>query len=127
QVLGANEHQLVFGKGEWWRLLACMFLHAGELHLFFNMITLFSLGSLLERLVGPLRFLVIYFAAGLGGSLLSALNPENVMSVGASGAIPGRAGALLALHFRRPAGFPAQLAKRIFGSLALPVALTLAL
>jgi membrane associated rhomboid family serine protease len=127
QVLGANEHALVFGKGEWWRLGACMFLHAGELHLLLNMVTLFSLGSLVERLVGPLKFLVIYFTAGLGGSLLSAVNPDNVMSVGASGALLGLAGALLALHFRRPPGFPEQLASRIFGSLLWPVILTFAL
>lgn len=127
QALGANQHELVFGKGQWWRLLSCMFLHAGELHLVFNMASLFSLGAIVEKLCGPAKFLLIYFAAGLGGSLLSAWHGGEAPSVGASGAIFGLAGALMALNFRRPPHFPLPLATRIFKSLLMPVALTFGL
>jgi rhomboid protease GluP len=125
--MGANQHELVFAQGQVWRLLASMFLHGGELHLLFNMASLFSLGTLLERLAGSGKFLLIYFAAGLLGSLFSAAQPGNPMSVGASGAIFGIAGALLALNYRRPPEFPRPLAERIFGSLIRPVALAFGL
>lgn len=130
QVMGANQHHFVFGLGEAWRLLACIFLHFPEyfgIHLIVNMASLFSLGTLLERLCGMRKFLLIYLASGLMGSLLSALRPEGGMSVGASGAIMGLAGALLALKWRRPAEFPLALAERIFSALAVPVAATFAL
>jgi membrane associated rhomboid family serine protease len=127
ESLGANESGMVFAGHQPWRLLTSMFLHAGELHLFFNMASLFSLGTLVERLSGPGKFLLIYFAAGLLGSLFSALNPEGIASVGASGAIFGLAGALVALKFRRPKAFPAGLAGRIFSSLVGPIALTFGL
>lgn len=125
-ALGANGHDLVFGQGEWWRLGASMFLHGGFEHLMLNMISLFMVGGLAERLAGPWRFVLIYILAGLAGSLFSALQPGG-LSVGASGAILGIAGALLALNFRRPAGFPKSLAGRIFQSLLPSIGLTFGL
>ena len=125
--LGANQGSLVFGGHQFWRLLSCMFLHASLVHLLFNMVSLFSLGSLIERLAGPMRMLGLYFIAGLCGSLLSAFNPSNAMSIGASGAIFGLAGSLMALRFRRPRGFPEALGNRIFHSLSRPVLLTFAM
>jgi membrane associated rhomboid family serine protease len=121
ELLGANQGYYVFSRGEFWRLGACIFLHAGLLHLCMNMLSLFTLGSLLERMSGPLRMLFIYFVAGLCGSLLSALSGSAHLSVGASGAIFGLAGALLALRFRRPPNVPEALARRIFEALFRPV------
>jgi membrane associated rhomboid family serine protease len=127
QVLGANQGQLVFGRGQWWRLLSCMFLHANLIHLLINMLSLFNIGSLLERFAGSSKFLLLYFVSGLTGSFLSAAFSNASFSLGASGAIMGLAGALLALKWRRPLNFPESFAKRIYSQLVGPVALTFAL
>lgn len=93
-VYGAKINEAI-AAGEWWRLLTATFLHAGVLHLFFNVYALFQLGPETERLFNRDRFLVIYFLSGLYASLASyafTLAP----SVGASGAVFGLVGALIA-------------------------------
>jgi membrane associated rhomboid family serine protease len=83
-------------NGDWWRLVTAGFVHGGLVHVAFNMWCLLSLGQLSERLFGRLQTLFIYLLTGVGGALLSiAHNPRN-LEVGASGAIFGIAGALLA-------------------------------
>lgn len=84
--------------GEWWRFLACTFLHGGVLHLALNGLGLWMLGRSLEPLIGTPRFVFIYFASGLAGSLASSLFVTS-QSVGASGAIWGLLGAHAALAF----------------------------
>lgn len=81
-------------EGEWWRLISSMFLHIGFLHLAMNMLALYYLGVAVERIYGSGRFLIIYFLAGIAGSLTSFALSVNV-SAGASGAIFGLFGALL--------------------------------
>lgn len=80
--------------GEWWRLVTGGFLHAGLFHLFLNMFILYILGSLLEPVMGRLRFGVVYFSALLSGSFGALLlsSPEQ-LTVGASGAVFGLMGA----------------------------------
>src|SRR5690625_4529052 len=80
--------------GEWWRLISSMFLHIGFFHLAMNMLALYYLGVAVERIYGSRRFLMIYFLAGIAGSLTSFAFSINV-SAGASGAIFGLFGALL--------------------------------
>lgn len=80
--------------GEWWRLVTSIFLHIGTLHLVMNMIALYYLGIIVERIYGSGRFLVIYFLSGIGGSLTSFAFNVNI-SAGASGALFGLFGALL--------------------------------
>lgn len=92
---GANLGALTF-SGEWWRLLTNIFEHGGLLHIAFNMWCLWNLGALCESLYGPGTFTAIYIICGLGASLASAAWHPYVPSVGASGAIFGLAGALLA-------------------------------
>lgn len=89
-------------NGQWWRLVTCLFLHYGILHLAFNMWILWAVGRLVERLVGNLGFVVLYFVSGIAASIASlAWNPI-VVSAGASGAVFGVVGALLGvLAFRR--------------------------
>lgn len=90
--------------GEWWRLLTAAFLHAGLLHIGFNMYVLYLLGPPLERAFGAGRFLALYLVAALGGSVASyATSPPNTVSVGASGAIFGLMAAFLVVgkRFRR--------------------------
>ncbi len=75
--------------GQPYRLLTAGFLHAGILHLGLNMLMLFILGRLLEPAIGTPRFVAIYFAALLGGSLMALVLDPNQASVGASGAVFG--------------------------------------
>lgn len=92
---GANIGALTF-SGEWWRLLTCVFVHAGIIHIAFNMWCLWNLGALCESLYGRWTYAAVYLICGIGASLTSAgWNPYRA-SVGASGAIFGLAGALIA-------------------------------
>jgi rhomboid protease GluP len=87
-------------EGQYWRLVTSMFLHGGIVHLALNAWALFQLGSLFELLVGSSRMLLVYFASGIAGSLASAMFTQEP-SVGASGAIFGLLGALIAFLLRR--------------------------
>ncbi|MGG3469997.1 rhomboid family intramembrane serine protease [Neobacillus pocheonensis] len=81
-------------NGEWWRFITPIFLHIGFGHLAMNSISLYFLGTAVERIFGNLRFLFIYLFAGAAGFIGSFLFSDNI-SAGASGAIFGCAGALL--------------------------------
>src|ERR1700684_2047885 len=83
-------------RGEWWRLLTCVFVHGGLIHIAFNMWCLWDLGALSESLYGRWTFGALYLICGLGASLASVAWNVHVLSVGASGAIFGLAGALIA-------------------------------
>jgi membrane associated rhomboid family serine protease len=80
-------------EGEWYRLVTSGFLHASLFHIGFNMLLLFFLGRLLEPALGTPRFLVLYFASLLAGSLGALVLEPNSLGIGASGAIFGLAGA----------------------------------
>jgi membrane associated rhomboid family serine protease len=80
----------ISGGGDVFRIVTGAFLHAGPFHLLLNMFALYVLGTLIEPIIGTARFVGIYFAALLAGSLGALLmsNPNEV-TVGASGAIFG--------------------------------------
>ena len=86
-------------SGDWWRLLTYMFLHGGVLHIAFNMWCLWDLGQLCESLYGRWTFAAIYLITGVSGGLASVAWNPRVVSVGASGAIFGLAGALIASFY----------------------------
>jgi membrane associated rhomboid family serine protease len=81
-------------EGEWYRLITSAFLHEGIMHIGFNMLLLFFLGRLLEPALGTPRFLVLYFASLLAGSLGALIVDPNTLGLGASGAVFGLAGAV---------------------------------
>lgn len=83
-------------SGQPWRLVTAGFVHGGFVHLAVNMWCLWSLGQLSERLFGKLQTFFIYLLTGVGGALLSIAHEPRHMEVGASGAVFGLAGALLA-------------------------------
>jgi len=97
--LGALERGRVW-DGEVWRLLTAAFLHGGWWHALGNALGVVLAGSLVERALGSRHFVAIYLASALGGSALSLLGHDAV-AAGASGAVLGTAGALVALHRRR--------------------------
>ena len=105
---GANDAGLdVLGR-EYWRLPASVFLHGGLLHLAVNMWCLANIGPLVERLFGNLGYAVIFLAAGVGGAIASMAMPPDRVSVGASGAIFGVIGALLAFLLLRRHSVPSS-------------------
>ena len=75
--------------GDWWRIVSAGFLHAGIIHIAFNMYVLFVLGTLLEPGIGTPRFLGVYFVSLLAGSFGALLLSPDELTVGASGAIFG--------------------------------------
>ena len=92
------EHGWLYGaavsEGEWYRLVSSGFLHAGLLHIAFNMFALWIVGRVLEPGIGTPRFLALYFASLLAGSFGAlAFTSAFAPSLGASGAIFGLFGA----------------------------------
>ncbi len=108
--LGSNYTPLTLG-GQWWRLLTSIFLHFGLFHLALNMWVLYVNGGVAERIFGRARYLVIYLVSGLGGSVVSLLWHPLVNGAGASGAIFGIIGALIAFFVSRKGGVPASVMK----------------
>lgn len=86
-------------SGQWWRLFTYMFLHGGLIHIAFNMWCLWDLGALSESLYGPWTFGAIYLVTGVAGGVASVAWNPMAISVGASGAIFGLAGALAASFY----------------------------
>lgn len=88
-------------EGQLWRLVTAGFLHGGPAHLFFNMYALHVLGQDAEKLFGSGRFLGVYLSALIGGNLVvTLLSPLNRPTIGASGAILGLLGALMAYFWQ---------------------------
>ncbi len=85
--------------GGWWRLITTMFLHAGVLHIAFNMFALWVIGTPVEQYLGRARFIGLYFVSGLAGSAGALLQTPGV-TVGASGAIFGILGAMLIIEWQ---------------------------
>jgi membrane associated rhomboid family serine protease len=99
------QHGALYGPlvadGEWWRIVTAGFLHAGIIHIAFNMYFLYFLGTILEPMIGKLRFGLIYAVSLVGGSLGALLLSPNTPVVGASGAVFGLMGAaILAMRAR---------------------------
>ncbi len=113
---GANFGPLTL-SGQWWRLLSYMFLHIGIVHLAVNMWCLWDLGSLAEHIYGRVTFLAIYVITGLSGAILGLVWHPFVVVAGASGAIFGVAGALIACFYFGKLPFPKQSIKAALLSL----------
>ncbi len=97
----------LIAAGEWWRIITSMFIHAGFTHVLFNMFSLFLFGPELEKIAGKMRFLTIYFLAGIFGEAATYLTQDPYYaSVGASGAIYGIFGAFAALVYYTRNLFP---------------------
>jgi len=90
----------VFGprttNGEWWRLLTAVFVHASFIRLIVNIIGLYQVGQILERLVGQFAFVSAYLAAGVLSNLVTLTAAPVAVSAGASGAVLGMYGLLVA-------------------------------
>lgn len=96
--LGAKVNELI-NRGEYYRLITCMFLHGGIIHVVLNMYALNSLGPLVETVYGRRKYILIYFLSGIVSSIFSYKFSSGI-SVGASGAIFGLLGATLVFGIR---------------------------
>ena len=96
---GSLGHKAVLQNGEYWRLFTCIFLHGGLMHFIFNAYALVSLGRICEEIFGSWRMVMAFLVTGLAGSgasLLREVSSGGGTSVGASGAICGLLGLLIA-------------------------------
>lgn len=98
--LGGVDRVGIVVRHEYGRLFWALFLHNDTAHLFNNMIILFFLGAMLEKEAGHMGLLIIYFFSGIGGNVASLLHKiaegSNALSIGASGAVFGLDGLMLA-------------------------------
>jgi rhomboid protease GluP len=103
-ALGASYSLATLNEGRFETLVTACFLHAGIIHLLFNMVALWQAGPLVERAVGSARMAPMYLVAGVFGNVLSvaygSFSHAGGMTVGASGAISGVIGAALVVSWR---------------------------
>ena len=105
--------------GEYWRLVSCLFVHVGGIHLLVNLLGLWMLGRLTEELFGPWRLVAIFALSGIAGAAASYFAVAAGTSAGASGAIFGLVGAVfveLTVHRKR---HRAAWTRGVWGSLAV--------
>jgi rhomboid protease GluP len=107
---------LVVGH-EWWRVVTAMFLHGGLLHIGFNMMALMQFGPAIEELYGSARYLFIYVFTGAFGFLVSAAFGN--FSLGASGALLGLVGVMLAVTTKRGGAYMRDLRSRLISSVVI--------
>ena len=115
--LGASFPYSIFIKHEWYRLVTAMFLHGGLIHIGFNMMALMQFGPALEELYGSSRYLFLYVITGAFGFLISAAIGN--YSLGASGALLGLVGAMLAITTKRGGSFMRELRSRLITSVVI--------
>lgn len=97
--LGSSNPFAFFVEHQWWRVITASFLHGGLLHIGMNMLVLLDIGPILEELYGSARYLFVYVLTGATGFALSVYTHHN--SVGASAALMGLIGAMIAVTTKR--------------------------
>lgn len=103
-LFGAKERIAIVIYGEWWRLVTAGFLHGGVFHILMNSWVLFDLGAQVERLFGTARMLCIYLVSSVFGFYVS-LYWTTAPSIGASAALSGLIGAMMAYGKRSGQSF----------------------
>jgi membrane associated rhomboid family serine protease len=127
-ITSSNEVIRVFGLtpalllNHPWTIITNLFVHGGFLHILFNMISLYFLGSFLLRLVGEKNFFAVYFAGGVLGNVLFyvLLKNSEIPGIGASGAIFALGGALTMIAPRvRVLVFPVPVPMPLWAAMVL--------
>ncbi len=122
-LLGWADIRLMLA-GNWWVLVTAVFLHGGILHILFNMLWVRDLGPQTEYLFGPHKMLVIFILSGIAGNLVAVFTPlvantflgtqmPLVPVIGASGAVFGLMGAIIAFGKKRGGLFGRQLVRQM--------------
>jgi membrane associated rhomboid family serine protease len=102
-----TDHGQLYGPAvvvghQWWRIVAAGFLHGGIAHIGLNMVALFQVGTIVERVMGPVRYVLLYACALFGSGLAVIWFNYTQPTLGASGAIFGLFGALVAIGLSLP-------------------------
>ncbi len=105
--IGGLSPDAFLGQNQYYRMVSAMFLHADIYHLVNNMLLLAGLGAMLEKETGHIRFLLMYLLSGLSGQIVSLVykmftDGWYIVSIGASGAVFGLVGVLLAMSLCWP-------------------------
>lgn len=98
QAYALNDYWTIF-KGESYRFVTSIFLHFDGMHILMNMLSLYMVGRMVEKLFSTTAYLSIYFVTAFFGAMLSLYVHPNSWGVGASGAIFGLFGALVGFAF----------------------------
>jgi len=109
--LGANDLGSLLLLHQWYRLITAMFLHGGLIHIGFNMMVFLDLGPIVEEVYGSARYLFLYVVTGAVSFFASALARH--FSIGASGAIMGLIGVLIAITTKRGGAYMRELRSRL--------------
>lgn len=110
---GAKQNNLIAEQHQYWRLITSIFIHIGIIHLFLNNYALWIVGQEIERIYGSARFVTLYLATGIVGSVGSYVFNPQATSAGASGAIFGLFGIMAAFAFRYRKEIPEFLSRDI--------------
>ncbi len=113
-----GSHGPYVAQGDWWRLVTCAFVHIGFAHFVINMTSLFAL-RIVESFYGSAAFLLLYLMCAVGGSACSVLWHPSAISAGASGALFGLAGALLAFFIAHRHSIPELFFRPVVRNLVL--------
>jgi|GEM_PF-524816 len=110
---GAKQNNLIVEQHEYWRLVTSIFIHIGIIHLLLNNYALWIIGQEIERIYGSARFVILYLATGIVGSIGSYVFNPQATSAGASGSIFGLFGVMAAFAFRYRKEIPEFLSREI--------------
>jgi len=113
---GGNLREITLG-GQPWRLFTSVFLHGGLFHLLLNMYALLHIGGLLESKFGKSNYLFVYISTGIFASIASICINDNIVSIGASGAIFGMYGLFLSMLFLKTLDIPQAHRKNLLSSI----------
>lgn len=108
--LGASNPFAIQIQHEWYRVITAMFLHGGLIHIGFNMMVLLDVGPILEELYGSARYLFVYILTGAVGFALSMFFHP---AIGASGALLGLIGVMIALTTKRSGAAMKEMRSRL--------------
>jgi rhomboid protease GluP len=109
--LGACFGPSIYQRHEWYRLITAMFLHGGLIHIGFNMMVLMDIGPIVEEVYGSARYFFLYVVMGAASFVVSSLAGH--FSLGASGAILGLVGLMIAITTRRGGAYMRELRSRL--------------
>jgi membrane associated rhomboid family serine protease len=110
---GAKQNNLIVEQHQYWRLITSIFIHIGIIHLLLNNYALWIIGQEIERIYGSARFVTLYLATGIVGSIGSFIFNPQATSAGASGSIFGLFGVMAAFAFRYRKEIPEFLSRDI--------------
>ena len=100
-IIGSMSNSKVFSEGEWWRLVFHMYLHAGILHMIFNIFALLLAGKVVEKRIGSFLYFLLYHVIAIVNAIIMCLIFPNSTSVGASAGIFGMIGIVCVMKMKK--------------------------